>query len=114
MGLFDYFSESTPTFSVSRSKSILGTGEANQHTGHIDEGCLLKQGFAEMTHGSLRRVDEFPPAARRALVLSRVSGEYGWAGALGHELLEHSLYQTIDEAKEPAAQGSLLDCNTSI
>lgn len=111
MALYDYL-KSNISMSVSSAKEILGSGEINVETGHVDHGCFTRLGFAELTRGSLRRVDDFPPAARRALVLSRISGEYGWAGTLGHELLEQSFYHEIDVGKGRNVNGSLLDCNT--
>lgn len=114
MSLYSYFAKSETSFSASDGKFILGTGDTNPNTGHVDNGCFTRLGFQEIIHGSLKRLNEFPEIARRAQILRRLSGEYGWAGTHGHSLLEQSLYSIIDQAKSKNNGLSLFDCNTAM
>lgn len=99
---FDLLYQSTPTYSISYAKAILGTGDVNENTGHIDQGCELKGlGFPQQIHGALRRIDDYPPTTARAYVLRQIAGKHSWAGTHGHSYMEDVMYHMMDLRKNP-------------
>lgn len=99
--MYNYFGGKS--FSASQAKHLIGSGEQNQYTKHIDVGCEFRAGFGQWKYLGMARTKDFPEAARRAKVLSLLEPEHGYFGNRAHQYLEESLFNKIDQEKNPSA-----------